>query len=171
MKKIAMYGINFEIINGAYPAFADCRIGTTVSPLILWYCNHNLGLGLSAYDQIDTRELRPSVFTAMLLSQNTALQTSSHAESTAKTAGNQPVRMFFDKAGVLICRPENPTAHSMGVALKGGNNAEHHNHNDVGSYSHFHTPTSFPLFTGYIPAFFFSVISISAIFRLLLSTL
>ena len=47
--------------------FADCRIGTTVSPLILWYCNHNLGLGLSAYDQIDTRELRPSVFTAMLL--------------------------------------------------------------------------------------------------------
>ena len=35
-------------------------------------------------------------------------------------------------------------------------------------YSHFHTPTSFPLFTGYIPAFFFSVISISAILRLLL---
>ncbi|EOS12639.1 hypothetical protein D7Y25_06830 [Parabacteroides goldsteinii] len=135
MKKIAMYGINFEIINGAYPAFADCRIGTTVSPLILWYCNHNLGLGLSAYDQIDTRELRPSVFTAMLLFPNTALQTSSHAESAAKTAGKQPIRMFFDKAGVLICRPENPTAHSMGVALKGGNNAEHHNHNDVGSYS------------------------------------
>lgn len=130
-----MYGINFEIINGAYPAFADCRIGTTVSPLILWYCNHNLGLGLSAYDQIDTRELRPSVFTAMLLFPNTALQTSSHAESAAKTAGKQPIRMFFDKAGVLICRPENPTAHSMGVALKGGNNAEHHNHNDVGSYS------------------------------------
>ena len=130
-----MYGINFEIINGVYPAFADCRIGTAVSPQILWYCNHNLGLGLSAYDQIDTRELQPSAFTAMLFFQNTALQTSCHAESVAKTEGKQPVRMFFDKAGVLICRPENPTTHSMGVALKGGNNAEHHNHNDVGSYS------------------------------------
>ena len=135
MKKIAMYGINFEIINGAYPAFADCRIGVTVSPQILWYCNHNLGLGLPAYDQLDSQKLLPSVFTAMLLFPNTASQNSTPVESSAKAEGKQPIRTFFDKAGVLICRPENPTAQSMGVALKGGNNDEHHNHNDVGSYS------------------------------------
>ena len=135
MKKIAMYGINFEIINGTYPAFADCRIGTTVSPLILWYCNHNLGLGLAAYDRLDDNDLRPSVLTAMLLFPNTAQQTSSHIDGSVKVEGKQPVRMFFDKAGVLICRPEKLSDHSMGVALKGGNNAEHHNHNDVGSYS------------------------------------
>ena len=30
-----MYGINFEIINGAYPAFADCRSrNDCLSPLI-----------------------------------------------------------------------------------------------------------------------------------------
>lgn len=134
MKKIAMYGINFEIINGIYPAFADCKIGTTVSPLILWYCNHNLGLGLSAYDQLDHRSLKPSVFTAMLLFPNTAQHALSHTENT-KIGGKLPDRAFFDQAGVLICRPERAIEHSMGVAFKGGNNAEHHNHNDVGSYS------------------------------------
>lgn len=135
MKKIAMYGINFEIVNSTYPAFADCRIGTTVSPLILWYCNHNLGLGLAAYDRLDGSDLHPSVLTAMLLFPNTAQQTSSHIAGGTKVDGKQPIRMFFDKAGVLICRPEKLSDHSMGVALKGGNNAEHHNHNDVGSYS------------------------------------
>jgi hypothetical protein len=34
----------------------------------------------------------------------------------------------------LICRPALGQKDAMGVALKGGNNAEHHNHNDVGSY-------------------------------------
>lgn len=41
--KIALYGVNFEIQNGVYPAFADCKIGTGVMPYILWYCNRNLG--------------------------------------------------------------------------------------------------------------------------------
>lgn len=135
MKKIAMYGLNFEIVNGVYPAFADCRIGATVSPQILWYCNHNLNLGLPAYDTLETTDLNPSVLTAMLLFPNTAQASDSCPATTPAFSGKQPERMFFDQAGVLICRPQTPAAHSMGVALKGGNNAEHHNHNDVGSYS------------------------------------
>ncbi|MBN1347128.1 MAG: heparinase II/III family protein, partial [Phycisphaerae bacterium] len=43
-------------------------------------------------------------------------------------------RTWFDKAGVLICRPGGAAGCRMGVAAKGGHNAEHHNHNDVGSY-------------------------------------
>ena len=35
---------------------------------------------------------------------------------------------------ILISRPARGSACRMGVALKGGHNAEHHNHNDVGSY-------------------------------------
>ena len=42
----------------------------------------------------------------MLLFPNTAQQTSSHIDGSVKVEGKQPVRMFFDKAGVLICRPE-----------------------------------------------------------------
>ena len=49
----------------------------------------------------------------------------------------QPVdrRDWFENAGILICRGANTAAGvPVGVALKGGHNAEHHNHNDVGSY-------------------------------------
>jgi hypothetical protein len=43
-----------------------------------------------------------------------------------------PLRTWFTNGGVLICRaPEKRFA----AALKGGHNAEHHNHNDVGSFS------------------------------------
>jgi hypothetical protein len=42
------------------------------------------------------------------------------------------MRTWFTNGGVLICRaPEKRFA----AVLKGGNNAEHHNHNDVGSFS------------------------------------
>jgi hypothetical protein len=44
------------------------------------------------------------------------------------------VRSWFDQAGILICRPAPSSACRLGVALKGGHNDEHHNHNDVGSF-------------------------------------
>ncbi|MGC9317808.1 MAG: heparinase II/III domain-containing protein, partial [Armatimonadota bacterium] len=44
------------------------------------------------------------------------------------------IRTWFEEAGVLIGRPADGGPCRMGVALKGGHNAEHHNHNDVGSY-------------------------------------
>lgn len=42
-----------------------------------------------------------------------------------------PIRSWFPSAQVLICRERKP---SFGFAIKGGNNRELHNHNDVGSY-------------------------------------
>lgn len=44
------------------------------------------------------------------------------------------MRDWFSDAGILICRPAPGNECRLGVALKGGHNAEHHNHNDVGSY-------------------------------------
>jgi len=49
-------------------------------------------------------------------------------------AGDQPLRDWFADAGILICRPAPDKPGAMGVAMKGGHNAEHHNHNDVGSF-------------------------------------
>ena len=44
-------------------------------------------------------------------------------------------RDWFENAGILICRgAQTGTGLPVGVALKGGHNDEHHNHNDVGSY-------------------------------------
>jgi hypothetical protein len=44
-----------------------------------------------------------------------------------------PLRGYFPDAGVLVSRPTNPKD-GLAVAMKGGNNNEHHNHNDLGSY-------------------------------------
>lgn len=46
-----------------------------------------------------------------------------------------PIRTWFADAQVLVSRSK-PTADvAFGAAIKGGHNAEHHNHNDVGSYA------------------------------------
>ena len=55
----------------------------------------------------------------------------------AATAGSEPPsnRDWFENAGILICRgAQTSSGLPVGVALKGGHNAEHHNHNDLGSY-------------------------------------
>ena len=44
------------------------------------------------------------------------------------------LRDWFDRAGILVARPAPGTPCRLGVALKGGNNAENHNHDDIGSY-------------------------------------
>ncbi len=44
------------------------------------------------------------------------------------------LRSYFSNTGVLTVRPGNSSL-NMGVAIKGGNNNEHHNHNDIGSFS------------------------------------
>jgi hypothetical protein len=49
-------------------------------------------------------------------------------------APQQPLRDWFDRAGVLVSRLKPVNKRPFGVAIKGGHNNEHHNHNDVGSY-------------------------------------
>ena len=62
-----------------------------------------------------------------------ASTTSATAVPPAGNGVGQELRNWFSEAGILICRPNDPES-GLGVALKGGHNSEHHNHNDVGSY-------------------------------------
>jgi len=48
---------------------------------------------------------------------------------------DSPLRSFFPGGGVLISRTPANTEPRVAVVLKGGNNNEPHNHNDVGSFS------------------------------------
>jgi hypothetical protein len=48
---------------------------------------------------------------------------------------DDPLRSFFPAGGVLIARNTPKVTPAFAVALKGGNNDEPHNHNDVGSFS------------------------------------
>ena len=132
MIKIAQYPIHLEIINHCYPTISDCRVGTKADAQILWYCNHALGMGLEQYATASVPNPNDLVFDIIKLTNN--VHQAKVVEN--KEAKQSVLRSYFDKTGVLICRPNNPLEKgAIGVALKGGNNNEHHNHNAIGSYT------------------------------------
>jgi len=126
----ARFGANIQIIGGVAPAFADCGVGSQPSPVTMWYVNRRLDLGLRTYDDLDLLRTMSYLFEAGLFAfDNSAAQT--QPTSAALSTG---LRTWFNDAGILIGRPAPQSGCRLGVALKGGHNAEHHNHNDVGSY-------------------------------------
>ena len=49
--------------------------------------------------------------------------------------GSDSLRAYYEKAGILVARPAKGSSCTLAVSAKGGNNAENHNHNDIGSYA------------------------------------
>ncbi len=131
MRRIGSFSANIEIMNGSYPYFADCRNETMASDWVLWYCSRNLGLGLAKYDTLSFGTPAGLVEGTMLSFPNSASMSQPNTGKTAK----QGIRFYFETSGILICRPQPGSACNIGAAFKGGNNAENHNHNDVGSYA------------------------------------
>jgi hypothetical protein len=133
IRRIAAYAPNLEIMNDVYPNIADCHVGTKAPASILWYCSRNLGLGLTKYDNLTftggTANLVEDVMHAF---PNSASQNKVTSTTSELAPG---IRSYFKEAGVLIERPTAGSKGNIGAALKGGNNNEIHNHNDVGSYS------------------------------------
>ena len=133
VQKIANYAPNLEIINGVYPAISDSHEGAKPDASIMTYLSRNLGLGLKEYDTLTfegkTDDIRNNV---MMVFPNSASLSESRK---IKKSEEQVIRSYFDQTGVLITRPIPGSSCHIGVAFKGGNNAESHNHNDVGSFT------------------------------------
>jgi Heparinase II/III-like protein. len=132
VQKIAQYPLHIQIINGVIPAISDCREGSKADTNLLIYLNRSLGLGLAHFN---TRSYK-TVTSDNRRNLMTAFPNSTHkAPLPTKGKTGTIVRSFFNQAGVLVCRPMPGSSAKTGVALKGGNNGESHNHNDIGSYS------------------------------------
>ncbi len=130
-RQAATFGAKIEIQNGVYPAFADCSITTRPSTRLMYFVSRRLGMGLSAWDRIDTVSPAGSLYDSMMYSfPNSA----SRSEPAQSSDGGPGLRTWFNDGGVLICRPAEGSSCRLAGALKGGHNAEHHNHNDVGSF-------------------------------------
>jgi len=127
----ALFGARIQIIGGVAPAFADCSISARPDRLIMFYVNRRYELGLSEYDAIDLAWTSGSLSNALIFG---FANSASAGATIAGAAVGSPLRTWFEDAGVLIARPAAGSQCRLGVALKGGHNAEHHNHNDVGSY-------------------------------------
>jgi len=130
-KQAATFGSNIEIINGVYPAFADCSINAQPSSKLMYFVSRRFGLGLRSWEQIDPVSADGSLYESMMYSfPNSA----SRALLSKEPSQGPGIRSWFDQAGVLISRPGPNSSSRLAVALKGGHNQEHHNHNDVGSF-------------------------------------
>jgi hypothetical protein len=131
VKLIADFLPKTVIIHGVFPSIGDCRPYTQPSAFILYYVNRNLGIDISDFKKTAfegrSTELAESILAVFP-------EKISSREVQVKSKDNK-LRSYFDYAGVLTVRPgDNPNL-DMGVAIKGGNNNEHHNHNDIGSFS------------------------------------
>ena len=135
-KQAATFGANIEILNGVYPAFADCSIDAKPGMQLMYFVSRRLGLGLRSWEQIEPASASSALYQSMMYSfPNSASRTAPvQGPPRVDQAGLRPVRSWFEQGGVLICRPGSNSSSHLAVALKGGHNQEHHNHNDVGSF-------------------------------------
>ena len=133
VQAIARYAPKLAIIHGVYPAISDSHEGVKPDASLISYLSRNLGLGLKGYDTLSfegkTSDIRNNV---MMVFPNSA---SRAPNATNARSEDDIIRSFFDKTGVLVTRPLPGSSCDVGVAFKGGNNAESHNHNDVGSFT------------------------------------
>lgn len=133
VQKIATYVPRLEIINGVYPVISDSHEEAKPDAGIMTYLSRSLRLGLTQYDTLTNQGKTDNIRSAiMMVFPNSFYKLK---PGIAKSADRSMLRSLFDHAGVLISRPEPGSPCKIGVAFKGGNNGESHNHNDVGSYT------------------------------------
>jgi len=127
VRRIAAAPAQLEIADGIYPAFADCAL--TAQPerrlveQVRWLLDKQAFSGSAAGVLAET----PLIYQTL-----TDLELRGEAQSGAVTSGTAlPLRSWFAESGVCVVRPAR--AGGMAAAWKGGHNAEHHNHNDVGT--------------------------------------
>jgi len=133
VRQIAIFGPRMEILSGVYPAFADCSPHARPDERLLSYLSRRYGFAWKDVEQQAAMRAGSSrsLFDLGLFD----FPNSVSGDSSREAAADRPaLRDWFVDAGVLICRPQQDARRGLGIALKGGDNAEHHNHNDVGTF-------------------------------------
>jgi hypothetical protein len=128
----ASFGARFEVVDGIYPAFADCSPGDRPSGRIMNFLNERLGFGLPP-----ARGERISLGGGSLaegLMYLFPVPATQQAPTSAKPVEVGGPRSWFEQARILICRPLQGSSCKLGTAIIGNDNGVNHNHNDVGSY-------------------------------------
>lgn len=133
--RIARYGKNIQMLNGVCPAYSDCRIGLSPDWFIANYCDNVLGTA-PYYEKYNfpTGGNLSLNFIEMFPRQAWKMDLTDEIREALR-AETDPLHSYYEQAGILVARPVANGACRMAVSVKGGHNAENHNHNDVGSYA------------------------------------
>jgi hypothetical protein len=126
----ALFGRRAEILNGIYPSIADCSPGTRPDPLLQAFIDQRFGRATNAGG---TGRQLPNLGSLYIRALYAFLPDPLPRATGTTAATDSPLRSWFNDGGVLLCRPA-PGGRPFAASLKGGHNAEHHNHNDVGSF-------------------------------------
>lgn len=127
VRVIAAAPMNLEMADAVYPAFADCGLNAAPDPSLVQLLQWRLDgkpISGSAADP-----LLGGTLLYMTLAELAVRRETGAIGSSARPP--LPLRSWFPHSGVCVVRPSQPGG--LAAAWKGGNNAEHHNHNDVGS--------------------------------------
>ena len=130
-----LYCRHSEVLPGIFPTISDVAPGSKPSPQLVAYVCRRLGLPERGASLVGASTDLSLGLMLDSLPEDVPLARKLERES------DSPLRSFFPGGGVLISRnvPDRDGAGSspsaFAVALKGGNNNEPHNHNDVGSFS------------------------------------
>ncbi len=117
-----------EILPGIFPTISDVTPGTTPSaPFVAYVCRR---LALPGDEPLASDKLGLAL--GALFS---SLPADVPLARNLSADRDDPLRSFFPGGGVLITRNAPADGPAFAAALKGGNNDEPHNHNDVGSFS------------------------------------
>lgn len=127
----AQFGARTEILAGIYPSIADCSPGTHPDEKLMAFLARRFGFAVPDYAKSNGD--RPSSVLAQTLMYATAPDDLPHIGAAADAA-ELAWRTWFPDGGVLICRPGPTNPAPFAACLKGGNNNENHNHNDVGTF-------------------------------------
>lgn len=133
--RIARYGKNIQMLNGICPAYSDCRIGLSPDWFITNYCDNVLGTA-PYYEKYNfpTGGNLSLNFIEMFPRQAWKMDLTDEIREALRTEADT-LHSYYEQAGILIARPVANGTCRMAVSVKGGHNAENHNHNDVGSYA------------------------------------
>jgi len=127
VRRIAAAPAQLEIAGGIYPAFADCALDARPEPRLVeqvrWQLDGQAFSGSAAGVLAES----PLLYQTLT---DLTLRREAQAGVAAKSAP-LPLRSWLAESGVCVVRPARPGG--MAAAWKGGHNAEHHNHNDVGT--------------------------------------
>lgn len=133
--RIARYGKNIQMLNGVCPAYSDCRIGLSPDWFITNYCDNVLGTA-PYYEKYNfpTGGNLSLNFIEMFPRQAWKMDLTDEIREALRAEADT-LHSYYEQAGILIARPVANGTCRMAVSVKGGHNAENHNHNDVGSYA------------------------------------
>nr|WP_294588890.1 glycoside hydrolase family 88 protein [uncultured Bacteroides sp.] len=136
--RIARYGKKIQMLNGICPAYSDCRIGLSVDGFINNYCDNVLGTA-PYFEKLvfpfTGHNNNLSLYSIELFPRQAWKMDMNEEMRQAVQEESDPLHSYYEKAGILVVRPEKESSCRLAISVKGGHNAENHNHNDIGSFA------------------------------------